>query len=74
MSPEILFMWVIVACGVGTTIVMVIVDLFKYKGQCRHDWSTWSTPEKPEMSYAPSYGQQTKYCKKCNQVEIRQIK
>lgn len=74
MQPEIFMLWIFVGCITCALIIGGIIDTYEHWNKCRHDWTKWSMPEKPDMSYAPSYGQQTKCCKKCNQVEIRQIK
>jgi hypothetical protein len=61
-----------IACAL---FVVAIQDIYKYWDQCRHDWTNWSTPEKPEVNYyTPTYAYQTRCCKKCNEFEKREIK
>jgi hypothetical protein len=74
MQPETAILWAMVISVVGALIVVGVADLHEHWNKCRHKWTTWSTPEKPETNHIPSYGQQTRCCKTCNQWEIRQIK
>lgn len=74
MQPETFMLWIFVGFITCALVVAGIVDAYQHWNECRHDWTKWSTPEKPEMSYAPSYGYQTRCCKKCNQFERRDIK
>jgi hypothetical protein len=75
MQPETFMLWSFVGFIVCAAVIAGLIDIYEHWNKCRHDWTKWSTPEKPETNYyAPSYGQQTKCCKKCNQFEIRQIK
>ena len=75
MQPEYFILWVFAGVFGTMVIVVGIQDLYKHWNKCRHNWTAWSTPEKPETNYyAPSYGYQTRCCKICNEFEIRQIK
>ena len=74
MQPETFILWLGAITVGGIIVVVGVHDLYTHWNKCRHNWTKWSTPEKPEMSYAPSYGYQTRCCKTCNQFERRDIK
>jgi hypothetical protein len=75
MQPETFMVWIFggtVGCALAITL---IIDVYQHWNKCRHDWTKWSTPEKPETNgYMPAYAYQTRYCKTCNQFEKREIK
>jgi hypothetical protein len=74
MQPETIILWTFAGCLVFILVVAGVADIYEHWNKCRHNWTKWSTPEKPEMRYAPSYGYQTRCCKNCNQFERRDIK
>jgi len=76
MQPETFLLCSFVGCITCAVVVAVMIDIYEHWNKCRHDWTMWSTPEKPETNHwAPqSYGYQTRCCIRCNEFEKRDIK
>lgn len=74
MQPEIFMLWIFVGAIACALILGGIIDAYEHWNKCRHKWTAWSTPEKPETPYyKPTYGYQTRRCIHCNQFEKRDI-
>lgn len=74
MQPETFILWTFAGCLVCILVIAVVVDTYEHWNKCRHKWTAWSTPEKPETHYyAPNYAYQTRCCIHCNQFEKRDI-
>lgn len=74
MQPETFILWTFAGCLVCILVIAVVVDTYEHWNKCRHKWTAWSTPEKPEPNYyKPTYPYQTRCCINCNQFEKRDI-
>lgn len=76
MQPETMLLWMLVFSVGASVLVLCVVDIYSHWNKCRHDWTKWHDPEKPEPNHwmPQSYAYQTRYCKKCNQFERREVK
>lgn len=75
MQPETFMLWIFAGCLACVIVIGIMADTYEHWNKCRHKWTTWSTPEKPETNYyMPVSAYQTRCCIHCNQFEKREIK
>jgi hypothetical protein len=76
MQPETFMLWSFVGFIVCAAVIAGLIDIYEHWNKCRHKWTAWSTPEKPEVNHwvPQGYSYQTRCCKMCNQFEKRDIK